>query len=105
MVNCDVIIDHNPACGASRNALAMIRNARAACRRIPQNAQQAHGIPALTRTPMVDANIIGGDPGPKFKPIGSLATLLWLHVLAGKGSRIGWRPYSGSASSSPRRCC
>ena len=59
---------------------------------MPTGLVGALSIDGSTASGVINA-AIGCDLGPKITPIGSLATLLWLHVLSQKNMTISWGYY------------
>lgn len=51
------------------------------------------GVTGAARDALLYGAVVGADIGPKLTPIGSLATLLWLHVLRGRGLHVTWGEY------------
>jgi arsenical pump membrane protein len=80
------------AVGGSVAALSAFLNNLPAVLFASLGLEQAH-LAAPTREALAFAAIVGADIGPKLTPIGSLATLLWLSVLARRGLKVGWGEY------------
>lgn len=54
---------------------------------------QESGVTGTAQEALIYGAVVGADIGPKLTPIGSLATLLWLHVLQRRGLRVTWGEY------------
>ncbi|RFU66187.1 arsenic transporter [Peribacillus saganii] len=53
------------------------------------------GLDPITLKTIYLANIIGSDMGSLLLPTGTLATLIWMHILRGNQVKISWSKYIG----------
>lgn len=51
------------------------------------------GLDPITLKTIYLANIIGSDIGSLLLPIGTLASLIWIHILRQNKIKIKWRDY------------
>lgn len=65
----------------------------------------ASGATGVMHDGMVLSAVVGAGVGAKLTPIGSLATLIWMHTLQQKGIRITWSSYLKAGLSITPQCC
>ena len=51
------------------------------------------GLDPLTLKISYLANVIGSDMGSLLLPMGTLATIMWMHIVKDGGIKITWRQY------------
>ena len=51
------------------------------------------GLDPLTLKISYLANVIGSDMGSLLLPMGTLATIMWMHIVKDGGVKITWRQY------------
>lgn len=81
------------ATGLGAASLSAVMNNLPATVTMMLTVDTVQGVGGPLKEALVLANIIGSDLGPKMTPLGSLATLLWLHILKARGITVSWQYY------------